>query len=256
MQRVSSTSPAERKSEKSTDILATTPILAGTVSFLSNFIVKPEAMCIGIHNTRSIVAGEYDRLDSLKQYRRKVSKRAYVKSVERRERFIADLQLRNVEIGSVDMWGKPVGIQADDPALQVPAEPNVALMDALHAVDAKRLDEFAAKHTHSLININHIIRDMKTCVKKIPQATPQGGSDSSGDSDSDGDSDDYKAGGSKNRFSQYKNNSNSGEGTEGFDPEAEQRLLDSVQNDHREVWEQLTLWVEASLYSLDVGQKI
>ena len=191
------------------------------------------------------------------------------------------------------MWGKPVGIQPDHPSLQVPLEPNVALMEALHAVDARRLDTFASLHTGSLGNINLIIRDMKACVKKLPQVrvviffscvysfpasvlsrlnsltyffhspshthththtqANEQANDSSDSDDDSADSDDYKPGGSRNKFSKYAKNK---EERDGFDPDAEQRALDSVQNNHREVYEQLTLWVEASLYSLDVGQKI
>ena len=68
------------------------------------------------------------------------------------------------------------------------------------------------------------------------QANEQANDSSDSDDDS-ADSDDYKPGGSRNKFSKYGRNN---EERDGFDPDAEQRALDSVQNNHREVYEQLT----------------
>ena len=266
LQKSVSTSVQERQGEKNSDILSTTSVMAATAAFFSNFFSRPSACAVGIHNYRSIVAGELDRIEMVKQNLRKTAKRQYMRLYSAREVSLGKLALQgDVVWDEKDVWGKPkVGSpqSIDYPPI---TQPDFTLLEAYHTLEKQRLQFCSERHNGKLIQCNRILHDMKKCCTLLSYASPGNGFgskdqdalDVSTDSSSNGDMAALRELTLKSHRN-GKTDSDDDVDVDAKEEEAEEaeEEEDEQTHTHRETWEQIVLWLENSFYSLDVGQKV
>ena len=198
--------------------------MAAVTSTFSNILTKPASCSIGLANSRVILAGERERIESLKQLKRKLMKREYLANVKEYESLLQQ------------------GYESDE--LEKP-ELDIAGLELEFKQESKRVMQ-----VHRLRHVCHdlikdILKSFRLCCGKLILDQQQSNTDDV----------EEMIRSTNQRGGAGESKGGSVEGSEDGEEEEEEEEANRVRgmDEFELMWRQLALWLEASYYSADIG---
>jgi len=152
LKRVAAQGPSELASSSSShiehkNIMSTHAIMSACVIAICNMYVPPSCLCVGIHNSLCLLAGESDRLETRWQKQRK-----QLKKVQMRMKSEFEAQVREAELHGFEMPEEPPAFDLSE-------------LEAEHLEAKQSLMRLTARRDRCLDLISGILLDLRVCTK-------------------------------------------------------------------------------------------